>query len=181
MQGCRRTARSKLRTVLQRNCASGLDAPSMRRARSPRGKRRLSRAASRARARAHRHRRSESAFGRDQKMFDSTIGRASRIRSREAVGDDQMPQTADTLAREYRSPRGSRYVRGALAQRYQSLKAGLLRTARSRPSKCRLRRKGPVRRSPMTSIRGRVPTRKHWPKCVRLYEAAVTTAGNASA
>src|SRR3990172_13101376 len=46
--------------------------------------------------------RSESAFGRDVRIFDSTIGpRFSNPRLVKQFGDDQMPQTSDTLAREY--------------------------------------------------------------------------------
>src|SRR5512139_167935 len=43
--------------------------------------------------------RSESAFGRDVKLYDSTIGpRFSNPKLVKRFGDDQMPQTADTLA-----------------------------------------------------------------------------------
>ena len=46
--------------------------------------------------------RSESAFGRDVRLYDSTIGpRFSNPKLVKRFGDDQMPQTADTLAREY--------------------------------------------------------------------------------
>src|SRR5690349_94704 len=46
--------------------------------------------------------RSESAFARDVKLYDSTIGpRFSNPKLTKRFGDDQMPQTADTLAREY--------------------------------------------------------------------------------
>jgi acetyl-CoA C-acetyltransferase len=44
----------------------------------------------------------DSAFGRDIKMFDSTIGpRFSNPKLVKLYGDDQMPQTADNLAKEY--------------------------------------------------------------------------------
>ena len=46
--------------------------------------------------------RAESAFARDIKLYDSTIGpRVSNPRLVKRFGDDQMPQTADNLAREY--------------------------------------------------------------------------------
>ena len=46
--------------------------------------------------------RSESPFARDVKLYDSTIGpRFSNPKLVNRFGDDQMPQTADTLAREY--------------------------------------------------------------------------------
>ena len=91
-------------TVLQRNCASGLGAlahaansitagegevfliggvESMSRAPFVFGK-------------------TESPFGRDMRIFDSTIGpRFSNPKLSKQFGDDQMPQTADNLAREY--------------------------------------------------------------------------------
>ena len=44
----------------------------------------------------------ESPFGRDMRLFDSTIGpRFSNPKLTKKFGDDQMPQTADNLAREY--------------------------------------------------------------------------------
>jgi acetyl-CoA C-acetyltransferase len=46
--------------------------------------------------------RSETPFGRDMKLYDTTIGpRFSNPKLVKRFGDDQMPQTADTLAREY--------------------------------------------------------------------------------
>ncbi|MGZ5140459.1 MAG: thiolase family protein, partial [Burkholderiales bacterium] len=91
-------------TVLQRNCASGLDAlvhaahaitagegdvflvggvESMSRAPFVMGK-------------------SESPFSREMRMFDSTVGpRFSNPKLAKRFGDHQMPQTADNLAREY--------------------------------------------------------------------------------
>ncbi|MEK7876491.1 MAG: 3-oxoadipyl-CoA thiolase, partial [Pseudomonadota bacterium] len=96
-------------TVLQRNCASGLGAlvhaahaitsdegevfmvggvESMSRAPFVFGK-------------------TENPFGREMRLFDSTIGpRFSNPRLVKQFGDDQMPQTADTLAREYDIKRG---------------------------------------------------------------------------
>src|SRR5258706_735268 len=91
-------------TVLQRNCASGLGAlvyaahaisagegevflvggtESMSRAPFVFGK-------------------SENPFGRDMRIYDSTIGpRFSNPKLVKRFGDDQRPQTADNLAREY--------------------------------------------------------------------------------
>jgi len=46
--------------------------------------------------------RAESAFARDIRLYDSTIGpRFSNPKLVKQFGDDQMPQTADTLARQY--------------------------------------------------------------------------------
>lgn len=91
-------------TVLQRNCASGLDAlvhaahaitagegdvflvggvESMSRAPFVMGK-------------------SEAPFSREMRIFDSTVGpRFSNPKLTKRFGDHQMPQTADNLAREY--------------------------------------------------------------------------------
>src|SRR3954454_3555364 len=91
-------------TVLQRNCASGLDAlvhaahaitagegdvflvggvESMSRAPFVMGK-------------------SEAPFSREMRMFDSTVGpRFSNPKLTKRFGDHQMPQTADNLAREF--------------------------------------------------------------------------------
>src|SRR5688572_9223432 len=45
---------------------------------------------------------SESPFGREMRIFDSTIGpRFSNPRLDKKFGNDQMPQTADNLAREF--------------------------------------------------------------------------------
>ena len=44
----------------------------------------------------------ESPFGREMRIFDSTIGpRFSNPKLTKKFGDDQMPQTSDNLAREY--------------------------------------------------------------------------------
>jgi acetyl-CoA C-acetyltransferase len=64
--------------------------------------------------------RSEVAFGRDIKIYDSTIGpRFSNPKLVKQFGDDQMPQTADNLAREYEHhPRGGGPFALASQQKY---------------------------------------------------------------
>jgi acetyl-CoA C-acetyltransferase len=171
-------------TVLQRNCASGLDAliyasraitsgegdvylvggvESMSRAPIVIG-------------------RSESAFGRDQKMFDSTIGpRFSNPKLVKRFGDDQMPQTADNLAREYKITREEADTFAARSQqRYQVAKGEGFFAGEIAPVEMPPSRKGPVpavaddeHPRPGTDAAALAKMRP-------LYEGGVTTAGNAS-
>jgi acetyl-CoA C-acetyltransferase len=171
-------------TVLQRNCASGLDAliyasraitsgegdvylvggvESMSRAPIVIG-------------------RSESAFGRDQKMFDSTIGpRFSNPKLVKRFGDDQMPQTADNLAREYKISREEADTFAARSQqRYQVAKGEGFFAGEIAPVEMPPSRKGPVpavaedeHPRPGTDAAALAKMRP-------LYEGGVTTAGNAS-
>jgi acetyl-CoA C-acetyltransferase len=171
-------------TVLQRNCASGLDAlvyasravtcgegdvfvvggvESMSRAPFVMGK-------------------SESAFGRDMKLYDSTVGpRFSNPKLNKRFGDDQMPQTADNLAREYNISREEADKFAARSQqRYGIAKgegffAGEIASVELPPT-----RKGPVpavsedeHPRPGTDVEALAKMRP-------LYEGGVTTAGNAS-
>ena len=114
-------------TVLQRNCASGLDAlvyasravtcgegdvflvggvESMSRAPYVMGK-------------------SESPFGRDVKLFDSTVGpRFSNPKLNKRFGDDQMPQTADNLARKYSISREEADMFAARSQQRYAIAKG---------------------------------------------------------
>jgi acetyl-CoA C-acetyltransferase len=171
-------------TVLQRNCASGLDAlvyasravtcgegdvllvggvESMSRAPYVFGK-------------------SESPFGRDIRLYDSTIGpRFSNPKLTKRFGDDQMPQTADNLAREYSITREEADKFAARSQqRYAIAKgegffAGEIAAVELPPT-----RKGPVpavaedeHPRPGTNV-------ETLAKMKPLYEGGVTTAGNAS-
>src|SRR4029079_7526920 len=91
-------------TVLQRNCASGLDALvyASRAVTCGEGDVLLVGGVESMSRAPIVISRSEDAFGRGQKMADSTIGpRFSNPKLVKRFGDDQMPQTADTLAREY--------------------------------------------------------------------------------
>jgi len=171
-------------TVLQRNCASGLDAlvyasraitcgegdvllvggvESMSRAPIVIG-------------------RSESAFGRDQKMFDSTIGpRFSNPKLVKRFGDDQMPQTADNLAREYKITREEADTFAARSQqRYQIAKGEGFFSGEISPVELPPSRKGPV--PPVTEDEHPRPGSdvETLAKMRSLYEGGVTTAGNAS-
>lgn len=171
-------------TVLQRNCASGLDAlvyasravtcdegdvfivggvESMSRAPIVIG-------------------RSESAFGRDQKMFDSTIGpRFSNPKLVKRFGDDQMPQTADNLAREYKISREEADEFAARSQqRYQIAKGEGFFAGEIAPIEMPPTRKGPV--PPVAEDEHPRPGSDvaTLAKMRPLYEGGVTTAGNAS-
>lgn len=126
--------------------------------------------------------RSESAFGRDVRLYDSTIGpRFSNPKLVKRFGDDQMPQTADTLAREYEIKR-EEADRFALRsqQRYAIAKgegffAGELSPVELPPS-----RKGPV--PPVSEDEHPRPNTdlETLSRMRPLYEGGITTAGNAS-
>ena len=171
-------------TVLQRNCASGLDAlvyasravtcgegdvflvggvESMSRAPYVMGK-------------------SESPFGRDVKLFDSTVGpRFSNPKLNKRFGDDQMPQTADNLAREYSISREEADMFAARSQqRYAIAKGEGFFAGEIAPVELPPSRKGPVpavaedeHPRPGTDVAALAKMRP-------LYEGGVTTAGNAS-
>ncbi len=126
--------------------------------------------------------RSESAFGRDVKLYDSTIGpRFSNPKLVKQFGDDQMPQTADTLAREYEIKR-EEADQFALAsqQKYAIARGEGFFSAEISPVQLPPTRKGPVppvaedeHPRPGTDIETLTKMRP-------LYEGGVTTAGNAS-
>ena len=171
-------------TVLQRNCASGLGAlahaahaitagegdvflvggtESMSRSPFVFGK-------------------SETPFGRDMRIYDSTIGpRFSNPKIVKRFGDDQMPQTADNLAREYDIKR-EEADKFALAsqQKYAIAKGEGFFNGEVAPFELPPTRKGPVppvaedeHPRPGTDIATLA-------KMKPLYEGGVTTAGNAS-
>jgi acetyl-CoA C-acetyltransferase len=170
--------------VLQRNCASGLNAlvsaahaitagegdvilvggvESMSRAPYVLGK-------------------SETAFGRDMKLFDSTVGpRFSNPKLTKQFGDDQMPQTADNLAREFDITREAADGFAARSQqRYAIAKGEGYFAGEIAPVELPAGRKGPQppvsedeHPRPNTDIEALAKMRP-------LYEGGVTTAGNAS-
>jgi acetyl-CoA C-acetyltransferase len=126
--------------------------------------------------------RSESAFGRDVRLYDSTIGpRFSNPKLVKRFGDDQMPQTADTLAREYEIKREEADLFALRSQqRYAIAKgegffAGELSPVELPPS-----RKGPV--PPVSEDEHPRPNTdlETLSRMRPLYEGGVTTAGNAS-
>ncbi len=91
-------------TVLQRNCASGLGAVAHAAHSISAGEGEVFIAGgveSMSRA-PFVFNKVDSGFGRDVRLFDSTIGpRFSNPKLVKLYGDDQMPQTADNLAKEY--------------------------------------------------------------------------------
>jgi acetyl-CoA C-acetyltransferase len=126
--------------------------------------------------------RSESAFGRDVKLYDSTIGpRFSNPKLVKRFGDDQMPQTADTLAREFGITRdeADQFALGS-QQRYAIAKGEGFFNGEIAPVELPATRKGPV--PPVTDDEHPRPTTDlaALNKMKTLYEGGVTTAGNAS-
>lgn len=126
--------------------------------------------------------RSESAFARDVKLYDSTIGpRFSNPKLVKRFGDDQMPQTADTLAREYEIKREDA-DRFALAsqQKYAIAKGEGFFAGEISPVELPPTRKGPV--PPVAEDEHPRPGTdlETLQKMRSLYEGGVTTAGNAS-
>ncbi|MBI4195640.1 MAG: 3-oxoadipyl-CoA thiolase [Betaproteobacteria bacterium] len=126
--------------------------------------------------------RAEAAFARDIKLYDSTIGpRFSNPKLVKRFGDDQMPQTADTLAREYEIKR-EEADRFALAsqQKFAIAKGEGFFAGEISPVELPPSRKGPV--PPVTEDEHPRPNAnmEALAKMRPLYEGGVTTAGNAS-
>ena len=126
--------------------------------------------------------RSESAFGRDVKLYDSTIGpRFSNPKLVKRFGDDQMPQTADTLAREYEIKReeADKFAH-ASQQKYAIAKGEGFFAGEIAPVELPATRKGPV--PPVAEDEHPRPNTdlETLAKMRPLYEGGVTTAGNAS-
>ncbi len=126
--------------------------------------------------------RSESAFGRHVRLYDSTIGpRFSNPKLVKRFGDDQMPQTADTLAREYEIKR-EQADQFALRsqQRYAIAKGEGFFSGEISPVELPATRKGLV--PPVTDDEHPRPNTDlaTLAKMKTLYEGGVTTAGNAS-
>lgn len=126
--------------------------------------------------------RAESAFARDIKLYDSTIGpRFSNPKLVKQFGDDQMPQTADTLARQYEIRREEADAFAlASQQKYAIAKgegffSGEIAAVELPPT-----RKGPV--PPVADDEHPRPATDMatLAKMRPLYEGGVTTAGNAS-
>ena len=126
--------------------------------------------------------RSESAFGRDIKLYDSTIGpRFSNPKLVKRFGDDQMPQTADRLAREYGIKREEADQFALRSQqRYAIAKGEGFFNGEILPVELPPTRKGPV--PPVADDEHPRPTTDMaaLAKMKTLYEGGVTTAGNAS-
>jgi 3-oxoadipyl-CoA thiolase len=126
--------------------------------------------------------RAESAFARDIKLYDSTIGpRFSNPRLVKQFGDDQMPQTADTLARQYEIKRedADKFALRS-QQRYAVAKGEGFFSGEIAPVEMPPTRKGPV--PPVADDEHPRPgtDMDTLAKMRPLYEGGVTTAGNAS-
>lgn len=126
--------------------------------------------------------RSESPFARDVKLYDSTIGpRFSNPKLVKRFGDEQMPQTADNLAREYQIKR-EEADRFAIAsqQKYAIAKGEGFFAGEISPVEMPASRKGPV--PPVSEDEHPRPGTdlETLAKMRTLYEGGVTTAGNAS-
>lgn len=126
--------------------------------------------------------RSESAFGRDVRLYDSTIGpRFSNPKLVKKFGDDQMPQTADTLAREYEIKREQADQFALRSQQHYAIAKGEgFFSGEISPVELPPTRKGPV--PPVADDEHPRPTTdlETLSKMRSLYEGGVTTAGNAS-
>jgi acetyl-CoA C-acetyltransferase len=171
-------------TVLQRNCASGLDALvyASRAITCGEGDVLLVGGVESMSRAPIVISRSESAFGRDQTMADSTIGpRFSNPKLVKQFGNDQMPQTADNLAREYDIKREDADKFAARSQqRYQIAKGEGFFSGEIAPVELPPSRKGAVppvaedeHPRPGTEVETLAKMRP-------IYEGGVTTAGNAS-
>lgn len=126
--------------------------------------------------------RAESAFARDIKLYDSTIGpRFSNPKLVKQFGDDQMPQTADTLARQYEIKRedADKFALRS-QQRYGVAKGEGFFVGEIAPVELPASRKGPV--PPVADDEHPRPSTDMdtLAKMRPLYEGGVTTAGNAS-
>ena len=126
--------------------------------------------------------RAESAFARDIKLYDSTIGpRFSNPKLVKQFGDPQMPQTADNLAREYNISREEADTFAAASQqKYAIAKGEGFFAGELAAVEMPVGRKGPVppvaedeHPRPGTDVAALA-------KMKVLYEGGVTTAGNAS-
>lgn len=126
--------------------------------------------------------RSEAAFDRGIKMFDSTIGpRFSNPKLTKQFGDPQMPQTADNLAREFGITREQADTFAMASQQKFALAkgegffAGEISPVELPPS-----RKGPVPAVAEDEHPRPTTDMAALAKMKVLYEGGVTTAGNAS-
>ena len=125
---------------------------------------------------------SENPFARDLRIYDSTIGpRFSNPKLTKKYGDDQMPQTADNLAKEFDITREQADAFAvASQQKYAIAKGEGFFNGEIAPVEMPPSRKGPVpavsedeHPRPTTDLASLA-------KMKTLYEGGVTTAGNAS-
>jgi acetyl-CoA C-acetyltransferase len=123
----------------------------------------------------------EAPFGRDMRMFDSTIGaRFPNPKVEGRYGGDTMPETADNLARDYQISREEADVFAAGSQsKYAAAKADGFYTGEIIPVEVPGGRAGPVSVAedehprPQTDMAALAKLRP-------LFKDGITTAGNAS-
>lgn len=126
--------------------------------------------------------RSESAFDRNIKFYDSTIGpRFSNPALVKRFGDDQMPQTSDNLAREYGITREQADTFSAASQaKYALAKGEGFFNGEIVPVEMPPTRKGPVPAVAEDEHPRPDSDIATLAKMKPLYAGGVTTAGNAS-
>ncbi len=125
---------------------------------------------------------SENPFARDLRIYDSTIGpRFSNPKLTKKFGDDQMPQTADNLAKEYDIKREDADMFAvASQQKYAIAKGEGFFTGEIAPVEMPPSRKGPVPAVAEDEHPRPATDLALLAKMKTLYEGGVTTAGNAS-
>ena len=126
--------------------------------------------------------RSESAFDRGIKFYDSTIGpRFSNPALVKRFGDDQMPQTSDNLAKEYGITREQADTFSAASQaKYALAKGEGFFNGEIEPVELPPSRKGPVPAVTEDEHPRPGSDMATLSKMKALYAGGVTTAGNAS-
>ena len=170
-------------TVLQRNCASGLGAVAHAAHSISAGEGEVFIAGgveSMSRA-PFVFNKVDSEFGRDVRLFDSTIGpRFSNPKLVKLYGDDQMPQTADNLAKEYGITREEADRFSAASQtKYAAAKRDKFFEGEITPYSIAQRKGDPVVVSEDEHPRPKSDVATLAAMKV-LYEGGVVTAGNAS-
>jgi len=170
-------------TVLQRNCASGLNAVAYAAQVVTAGEGDLFLAGgveSMSRA-PFVMAKAESAYSREMRVFDSTIGaRFPNPKIEKQFGDETMPETADNLARDFDIPRDAADVFAAASQRkYAQAKAAGFFDAEIAPVTIPQRKGDPKVIGADEHPRGDT-TIETLQKLKPLFEGGVTTAGNAS-
>jgi len=170
-------------TVLQRNCASGLNAVAYAAQVVTAGEGDLFLAGgveSMSRA-PFVMAKAESAYSREMRVFDSTIGaRFPNPKIEKQFGDETMPETADNLARDFDIPREAADVFAAASQRkYAQAKAAGFFDGEIAPVTIPQRKGDPKVIGADEHPRGDT-TIETLQKLKPLFEGGVTTAGNAS-
>ena len=116
----------------------------------------------------------ETPFGRDGRIFDSTIGaRFPNPKIERQFGADTMPETADNLARDYQITREACDVFAEASQRkYAKAKADGFFARRDPAGRGAGRPERSRSRSPRTSIRAHRPIWRRSPDCAHCRRVA---------